>query len=198
MKIVIIDDHSLFAEGLSKIIQDRFCEADIQYFSTIKAFECAAIAGQEIDLIISDIELPGENVFEFFEEYSQLPILVISMHNKLHVIRKCLALKVNGYILKDDNDKFEKAIDTVLNNGTYYSPKIKQKLTLLDAKEQVLTPKEESIIKLIAEGKNNQNIADTLYISLNTIKTHRKNINSKLNINSTGELIKYYYDNYIS
>lgn len=197
MKIILIDDHSLFAEGLSKIIADRFTNADIQYFQSIKSFEDAAVERQEIDLIISDIELPGEDVFPFFEEYAQVPILVISMHNKLHVIRKCLELGVKGYILKDDHDKFEKAIKMLLNNDTYYSPQVKKKLKLLETRENILTPKEETIIRLIAEGKSNNDIADELFISINTIKTHRKNIHSKLNMSSTGELIKYFYDNYI-
>lgn len=198
MKIIIIDDHTLFAEGLCKIIKDRFTEADVQYFQSIKSFECAAITQPAIDLIISDIELPGEDVFPFFEKYVQTPILVISMHNKLHVIKRCKELGIKGYILKDDNDKFEPAINALLSNETYYSTKVKEKLKLLDTNEEGLTPKEETIIRLIAEGKSNQDIADELFISINTIKTHRRNINSKLNLNSTGELIRYFYDNFLS
>lgn len=197
MKIIIIDDHSLFAEGLSKIIKDKFNNVIVQHFQSIKSFENTNMILSEIDLIISDIEIPEENVFEFFEKYTQSPILVISMHNKLHIINKCLLLDVKGYLLKDDHDKIEKAIKTLLNGGTYYSSKVKRILEMLDVNENALTPKEETIIKLIARGKSNKDIAEELFISINTIKTHRKNINSKLNVNSTGELIKYYYDNYI-
>ncbi len=198
MRIIIIDDHSLFAEGLKKIIKDWFKDAKIQHFQSLKSFDEANILSENVDLFISDIELPGEDVFPFFKEYSHIPILVISMHNKLHVVKKCQELGVKGYILKDDHDKIKTAIDALLNKGSYYSPKVKSKLKLLDINENVLTPKEETIIKLIAAGKSNQDIADELFISLNTIKTHRKNINSKLSINSTGELVKYFYENYIS
>ncbi|PLX16649.1 MAG: hypothetical protein C0599_14740 [Salinivirgaceae bacterium] len=197
IKIITIDDHTLFAQGLCKIISDHFTDTEVRYFNSIKNFQKSDIQNSEIDLIISDIELPEEDVFTFFQTITDIPILVISMHNKLHVIKKCMELGVKGYILKDDHDKVETAIHKVLTGETYYSPKVKNKLNISDLEEKIITPKEREIIKLVVEGKNNQEIADNLFLSINTIKTHRKNINSKLQLNSTAELIKYFHDNCI-
>lgn len=197
IKIITIDDHTLFAQGLCKIISDHFTDTEVRYFNSIENFQKSNIQNSEIDLIISDIELPEEDVFTFFQTITDIPILVISMHNKLHVIKKCMELGVKGYILKDDHDKVEAAIHKVLTGETYYSPKVKNKLKISDLEEKIITPKEREIIKLVVEGKNNQEIANNLFLSINTIKTHRKNINSKLQLNSTAELIKYFHDNCI-
>jgi len=72
-----------------------------------------------------------------------------------------------------------------------------QTLNNLNKKEKLLTPKEEEIIVLLAKGKSNHDIANEIFISYNTLKTHRKNINRKLQLSTTTDIIKYYYKNYI-
>jgi len=201
LNILILDDHSLFSEGLGEILRKHYKEAIIHKFKSIQELENQKTKIGIYQLIISDIELPGENIFDFLkkikEECPQIPVLVITMHNKLSVVKKCKQLTIEGYILKDDHELIITAIETLLKKKTYYSKKVQDTYALLDKKEKLLTPREEEIIKLIANGKNSQKIAEILFISVNTITTHRKNINQKLNISNTGELIKYYYENYI-
>lgn len=201
MKIVILDDHSLFSEGLGKILEDNFNNIELDIFNSITNLTLAELDFNSYQLIISDIELPGEDVFAFLtklkSDYPNIPVLVISMHNKLSVIKKCKKLNIEGYILKDDHEFIMEGINEILSGQEYYSEKVTQTLNILNKKEKLLTPKEEEIIALLAKGKNNHDIADEIFISYNTIKTHRKNINRKLQLSTTAELIKYYYNNYI-
>lgn len=201
LNILILDDHSLFSEGLGEILRKHFKETIIHKFKSVQELENQKLNIATYQLVISDIELPGENVFDFLkkfkEEHPQIPVLIISMHNKLSVIKKCKNLAIEGYILKDDHELIITAVETLLKKRTYYSKKAQETYALLDKKEKLLTPREEEIIKLISKGKSNQQIAEVLFVSFNTITTHRKNINHKLNISNAGELIKYYYENYI-
>jgi len=201
MKIVILDDHSLFSQGLGEILKDNFEKVDISIYKSIAKLTQQNIDYNSCDLLISDIELPGEDIFVFLNylksNFPNLPILVISMHNKLSVIRRCKNLNIEGYILKDDHNLIIKVVKELANGGEFYSPKVLKTLDILKIKENVLTPKEEQIITLLANGKSNQEIADELFISYNTIKTHRKNINRKLQLSTVADIIKYYYENYL-
>ncbi|RLD55086.1 MAG: hypothetical protein DRJ05_13535 [Bacteroidetes bacterium] len=201
MKIIILDDHSLFSKGLAKILEDNFNDIEIDIFNSIADLTKAYLDFNSYQLIISDIELPGEDVFTFLSELKtnrpNLPVLIISMHNKLSVINKCKELDIEGYILKDDHEFIMEGINEILSGHGYYSEKVKQTLDILNKKEKLLTPKEEEIIALMAKGKSNHYIADKLFISYNTIKTHRKNINRKLQLSTTADIIKYYHKNYI-
>jgi two-component system, NarL family, invasion response regulator UvrY len=201
MKILTLDDHSLFSEGLEKILKAYFSDLDIDKFKSIAELTDQKTDFNSYDLFISDIELPGEDIFKLLSSvklnHPKLPILIISMHNKLSVIKKCKELKIEGYILKDEHELVIKVVESLLSGQEYYSEKVKQTLNILNKKEKLLTPKEEEIIALLANGKNNHEIAEKLSIRYNTIKTHRKNISRKLELKSTGEIVKYYFENYV-
>ena len=201
MKILILDDHSLFSHGLGQILKDNFSDVDLEVFNSIVDLSKKNIDYKSIDLLISDIELPGEDIFVFLNylksNFPSLPVLIISMHNKLSVIKKCKELGIEGYILKDDHQLILDVVSKITSGEIFYSEKVLETLEILNIKENILTPKEEEIIVLLARGKNNHEIADELFISYNTIKTHRKNIHRKLQLNSTADIVKYYYENYI-
>jgi len=201
MKILILDDHSLFAQGLGKILEDNIVGAEIITCHNITDIYHKCTDLQQLDLFISDIELPDGNIFDLLsqirQELPKLPILVISMHNKLSTIKKCQQINIQGYILKDDDHLIMYAVNELLIGRFFYSEKVRNTLKILDKKELVLTPKEEEIIKLLAKGFNNQEIANKIFVSHNTVKTHRKNIYRKLDLGSTVDIIKYYFENYI-
>ena len=201
MKIIILDDHSLFSEGLGKILKDNFKDIELDIFKSISDLTNARLDFDSYQLLISDIELPGEDVFTLLtslkSNYTNIPILIISMHNKLSVIKKCKELNIEGYILKDDHEYIMEGINQILVGQEYYSEKVVKTLNILNKKEKLLTPKEEEIIVLLAKGKSNHDIANEIFISYNTLKTHRKNINRKLQLSTTTDIIKYYYKNYI-
>ena len=201
MDILILDDHSLFSQGLGGIIKKNYKDLNCHFFTSIADINQEKLDLQSIDLLISDIELPGEDIFKFLtdakENYPKVPILIVSMHNKLSVIRKCKELNIDGYILKDDHELVISAIEQILAGQEYYSTKVLETLSILDEKEKLLTPREEKIIYMLARAKNNQEIAEKLFISYNTVKTHRKNISRKLGLSKTCEIVDYYNENYI-
>ncbi len=201
MRILILDDHTLFAKGISNLLQKKFGEFEVCMFSSIHLLKESNADFSEFDLLISDIELPNENIFDFLAEtrknYPKLPILIVSMHNKLSVIKKCKDLGIEGYILKDDQNPVSEVVELILAGKEFYSDKVIETLEILNKKENILTPKEEQIVSLVVEGYSNAEILEKLFVSPNTLKTHKKNIFRKLGIKSTTELVKYYYDNYI-
>lgn len=202
MKLIIIDDHQLYAEGISKVVKDVYKDAEVFIFNSVSSLQYQRMDYDAIDLLITDIELPNENIFEFLDflkkSYVTLPVLVVSMHNKLTVIKKCKVLGVEGYLLKDDNDSVAEVVGDLINGKVYYSKKVLKTLEILDKKEKLLTPKEEQILKMLIENYDNQQIADKLFVSYHTIKTHRKNIYHKLELSTLTELVNYYHKNYVS
>ena len=201
MNILILDDHSLFSQGLGKILKDHYHDLELDIYKSIANLVSAEVNLDSLDIFISDIELPGEDVFGLLSsikmKHPTLPILIISMHNKLSVIKKCKELKIQGYILKDDYELVMEAVENLLGNNDFYSNKVLKTLNILNRKGNILTPKEEEIISLLANGKNNLEISEMLFISYYTVKSHRKNISRKLELTTNAEIIKYYFENYV-
>lgn len=201
MKIAILDDHTLFLKGMLYLIRDILPQAEILTYETVKDILHDHFIFKDLNLIVSDIDLPGEDVFELFnyskKHFPELPILVISMHKKLAVIRKCKELQIEGYILKNEDDLFPRAVKSLLEGQEYFSPALEVFYRRAGDNLETLSGREEDIIKLIAKGFNNQEIADELYISTETVKTHKKNIKIKLGVDSTHDIITYTKTNYL-
>lgn len=200
-RIVVIDDHTLFLKGLYGILSTEFLDADIQCFESINDCKKNNTDFSAIDLFISDIELPGEDIFVFLEQtktkYPELPVLVLTMHKKLSVIRKCKNLGILGYLLKDDDDLFVQALHEVITGKKFYSPRIEKLYRLYSEQLNSLSPREEEILKMISQGFSNQEMADKLFVSVETVKSHKKNIKLKLGITELSELVQYAQDNYL-
>jgi DNA-binding NarL/FixJ family response regulator len=201
MNILLLDDHSLFSAGLEKILEEYFEGVNLLMFKSIADLSRANLVFKDYDLFITDIELPGEDTFEFLKDtksrFPSLPILVLSMHNKLSVIKKCKHLKIEGYILKDEHELFVPVVEKLLSGETYYSDKVEETLSILKLNVKLLTPREEEILAMMADGKTNNQIAEQLFVSYNTIVTHGKNIRGKLKLSSSAKLIRYYFENYL-
>jgi len=201
MNIVLLDDHILFSNGINNLLSTQLSGSKVESYSSIESLRARKKGLSDIDILISDLELVDEDIFDFFTEvrafHKNIPILVVSMHNKLSVIKKCLEFKVEGYILKDDTIDIVSIVNRILNGKTFYSNKVEDTLKIDSNTVFKITPREEEIIKLISKGKSKSEILTELFISTNTYKTHKKNIFRKLDINSLNELMKYYYDNYI-
>jgi DNA-binding NarL/FixJ family response regulator len=201
LSIAILDDHSLFLKGMFLLLQDILPSAQIFTYQSVKDLDQHRHSLHKLDLFISDIDLPGEDVFEFFhwvrEQIPALPVLVVSMHKKLAVLRKCKELGIEGYILKNEDDLFPEAVKVLLNGEKYYSQELEHFYRRASMNLETLSSREESIIKLITKGYNNQEIAQELYISPETVKTHKKNIKLKLGVESTQDIITYTKANYL-
>lgn len=206
-KIMIIDDHPLFREGLKAII-----ERDNRY----KVIGEAGTGRQGIkmarelrpDLAVIDISLPDLNGIQVTQEMiDQLPkikIMIVSMHSKIDYIAEAFQAGALGYVAKDSaSDRLLQGIDCVLK-GDYFldssvSHQVVEKLLQFPVKEAKiadseygsLTPREQEVMRLLAEGSAPKEIADKLCISPKTVENHRANIMKKLDIHSTMELVRY-------
>jgi DNA-binding NarL/FixJ family response regulator len=157
------------------------------------------------DLIIMDINMPGMNGIEatrtITHDMPDIKILVLSMHSDKRYVMEMLSLGVSAYLLKDCAQReLNVALDKVMHNKMYISPDIgaeviKDCLEQMGMKESVsyspLSPRERQVLKLLADGRHNKEIADYLNMSIKTVEGHRQNIMQKLNLHTVAELTKY-------
>ena len=192
--IVIVDDHPLVIEGFKNVIQgDGQLELKGQ-FSTVASF--TVFEGMsEVDVVLLDITLPDGNGIQLCREikknYPAAVVLAISNLSERSIIKQMLQSGANGYLLKtaDANDILN-CIHEALDGEMTLSKEVKQSFSLDELKEPTeipeLTKREKQILQLLAEGKKSAEIAEKLYISPLTVKTHRATLLQKF---QTGTLL---------
>lgn len=200
-RILIVDDHLLFCKGIERILVEYFkTKVDIINDPTIAKFKNL----NDYAIVLVDMDMPQQKGYDFVRDmksigYNETKFLIVSMHNKPSLVKKSMKAGVDGYILKDDPlEIFTEAIEQILKGKEFYSDRIKASMKFLTLEAIVLSPREEQILKYIAEGKSSQDIAEELYISIETVKTHNRNIKTKLKIENRAELIKYAYKNLLT
>ena len=205
--ILIVDDHTLFREGLKAII------------SRNPAYEVVGEAGRgdravqmarslKPDLVLVDISLPDQNGIEVTLQLKKaLPraaVMMVTMHSKVDYIVNAFKAGATGFVTKDSApERLLQAIDVVLK-GEYFldsavSQKVVQRLagiqsdpkSMADAGYENLTPREQEIFALLAEGHSLKHIGERLFISPKTVENHRTSIMRKLGVHSSLELIRY-------
>lgn len=193
-KFILLDDHALFLQGLEHVILKSIPNCTTTLFSSIKDLNQSTINFNNVDLLISDMELVDEDIFDLLTELKtkyDTPILVISMHKKLSLIKKCIKLGIEGYILKNDDEYLVDAINKVVKKEKFLSPEIEQLLQSASSQNIALSEREEQIIRFICKGAHNKDISEELHISIETVKTHKRNIKYKLGLSETSEIIEY-------
>jgi len=196
IKVVIVDDHPMVAEGIQSILESY---DDIEVLGTLKT-------GREIveqaptlqaDVILMDLNMPeigGLTATELIlERCPETRILILTMHDSPEYISSALSHGAMGYVLKDvPTDEIKTAIDTVMRGERYLCTGAKGSLAPPDGttREQ-LTGREQTVLLQLAQGKSNKEVALALDISVRTVETHRKNIKRKLGISSTAGLTRY-------
>jgi DNA-binding NarL/FixJ family response regulator len=201
-QIIIIDDHLLFAEGVrSLLLSCGFTNISIlTNGNTLPAL----LEEQSPALLLMDISMEGMDGIELSAiAKSKRPatkILIISMHTKRVYIEKALQAGVDGYIIKNaSDDELKTAITTLLNGERFFSPEIGNILlkSMMPSStvEAVLTPREKDVLYLLAEGYSTKEISEKLFISINTIETHRKNMLFKTGLRNVAHLIKWAFEN---
>jgi DNA-binding NarL/FixJ family response regulator len=211
MKLLVADDHRLFIEGLRFVLKE---ELHIELAGT-------AINGKEAiekcskgnyDVVLMDINMPIIDGIQATQQIKELhphiKIIMVSMLSDLPTINRALNAGADAYILKNTGSQdLLKALHAVSKNEIYVSESLehfftrdlnnalKTKKEYIQFSENIITQREQSILKLIVEGYTNQQIADTLNISVKTADTHRKNMMAKLNIHNTASLVKFAIEN---
>ena len=206
INLLIADDHQLFIDGLFKILENEKIIEEI--FSVNNGKEVLdTISLQTIDCIIMDINMPVMNGLETTKQVKatnpDIKIIVVSMQCDVAIVSKMLKAGADGFINKDTGkEELLTAINKVMANEKYISPAISHNLfSFFSEKKQIssenekhLTTRELEIIKLIADGLTNQEIAAKLFLSTMTVDTHRKNMIAKLQLKNTASLVKYAFE----
>lgn len=203
IKLLLADDHRLITDGIYSLLENEW---PIEKIFTVNNGKDAVntVLSQEIDCVIMDINMPGLNGLEATKMIKKakpnVKIIIISMMSDVAIVTKMLRVGAEGFMNKNsDKKEILLAINKVMNGEKYISPEINSNLINQIAKsqiqieetEKVLSSREIEIIKLIAEGNTNKEIAEKLFLSTLTVNTHRKNILSKLQIKNTASLIKF-------
>jgi DNA-binding NarL/FixJ family response regulator len=209
INVLLVDDHKLIRDGLKSIINTTKNITVVSEFSCGKdAIKFLEKDAASVDVILMDITMPelnGIDTTEIIKKlHPKLNIIALTMHSEETYIIKMIKAGALGYILKDSSKEILiEAIETVAKNEKYYSYEVSMKLITMfldDEKpnEPKLSGRELEIIKHIAKGFTNKEIAKEIAISDRTVETHRRNIIKKLNVKNTAELVGYAVNNGLS
>lgn len=210
IRVMIADDHNMFVEGIESILEGM---EDIQVvskcYSGTEVFE--KLANAPADVILLDINLPGMNGIEVCQklnkEYPAVKVLALSMHNEESFVTEILKHGAQGYILKNTGKKeLLQAIQTVYNGQSYFSSEVTETImkSLVNPKtgtkrSSLLAPKisrrEKDVLELIVKEHTTQEIAETLFISLKTVESHRRSLLTKLGVRNTAGLVRVALEN---
>lgn len=196
VKVVIVDDHPMVAEGIEAILESY---GDITVVGTLcngrEALE--HLADLAPDVVLMDLNMPeigGLTATEMLlEQMPDLKVLILSMHDSPEYISTALRHGAVGYVLKDvPTEEIKTAIDAVMRGERYLCTGAQGSLEPIQNEgREPLTSREQTVLLQLAQGKSNKAVAEALHISVRTVETHRKNIKRKLGISSTAGLTRY-------
>jgi DNA-binding NarL/FixJ family response regulator len=212
IRVMIVEDHEMFRDGMGIII------------SQIENFELAAAvaSGKEmkrilkenanIQIVLMDVKLKGEDGIELTEfiktNYPEVLVVALTMNEDPNVILRMLSAGASGYLLKNaSRNELRDAIDSVLNGQEYYSPEAafqvinkistKEKNNIAGVELGGFSLREVQVIRLVCDGRNNNEIADKMSLSTRTVEKHRFNIMKKMGVKTAAEMVVYAIKNNI-
>lgn len=201
VRILLVDDHRLFNDGLKSLLDTQ---PDLtvcgQVFSANDIM--SAVHRLNPQLVLLDINLQGANGIDIgrrlLQDFAGLQVMLLTMYNQPKLLDEARLAGLHGYLLKDaTTGQLLAGIRTVLSGGTLFAlngPSVEVPDAPFEddfARRLSLTFREVEIIRLICKGLSSEQIADQLNISVETIKTHRKNIHFKMGINKVTDLIQF-------
>ena len=204
-KVVIAEDHTILREGLRALLSSS---ADFEIVGEAEDGRSAIQCVEKVkpDLVLMDLSMPRMNGMEALREIKKLrpetKVLALTVHKAEEYVLAALAAGADGYVLKDaTHTELVMAIKSVLMGKRYLSPGISEKVIegYLEGRRTLksrspwdtLTQREREILKLVAEGYKNKDIADYLCISVKTVETHRANLMRKLDLHNVSSLTAF-------
>ena len=200
IRILLADDHAMVRKGFRMILE---AQADMSIVGEAgNGREAVEQAGTlHPDVIVMDVAMPELNGIEATRRLAATSprsrVLALSMHKDSVYVREILRAGARGYLLKDSIDSdLVSAVRAVAKGDGYLSPAVSDAV-LTDYRRHVTDPldllssREREVLQMIAEGKTNKEVAATLNLSVYTIDAHRGKIMEKLNLHSTGELVRF-------
>lgn len=193
VKIMITDDHSMIREGLKNLLE---LDGDIEVIAEAEdGMDCLKKLGLiRPDVLLLDINMPVMNGLEVLQNLksrrTKIKVLVLTVHNEIEYLMKAVDIGVSGYVLKDsDSSELKKAIFAINDGETYIQPSLIPALNAgmiekneNEGKIDSLTRRELEVLKLLAVGMYNKEVAENLNISERTVKNHVSNIFKKLEV----------------
>ena len=202
IKVYLVDDHSVVIEGVKSVLQNDNTIEIVGFAMTsekcLQFFEL-----HTANVILMDISLPDMDGIELCklitQKQPQIKILALSTFDQGSYVRKMMENGASGYLLKNAaKQEIIEAIKTVHAGGTYLCFEAGRALKQTNDEESKLpslTKREKEVLRKISEGFTNAQISEMLFISIDTVDSHRKNLHTKLNVKNTAMLIKFALEN---
>jgi two-component system response regulator NreC len=205
ISVLLVDDHAILRTGLRRILE---AEPDIEVVGEAESAERAIFEAlsSKPDVVVMDVVMPGKSGIDgtpaVLRAVPETKVLVLSMQDDPRYVREAFEAGAVGYVLKEAVDtEVIGAIRAVAGGERYVHPALGARLIAADAEERKraeedpLSDREREVLRLLALGHTNQEIASQLYISVRTAETHRAHIMQKLGLSSRAELVRYALDN---
>ena len=194
IKVAIIDDHKMFVEGLERIINASGVAQIVGKAYTI-AQSVYMLLERQADVLLLDIHLPDGSGIDYCAQvkaqYPDLKILALTSFGEYAVINRMLENGALGYVLKNAmSEEILEGIETVAAGEKFLCHEVNMLLKKQAGKAVILTGKERELLRLITEGYINTEIADKMFLGVETINSYRKNLLFKLNARNTAALVK--------
>jgi DNA-binding NarL/FixJ family response regulator len=201
LRVLIVDDHAVVRSGLRLLLDS---ETDIEVVGEAGTARDAVLEARSVkpDLVLMDVTMPGGSgldvVSTLLHENENVKVLILSMQDDPRYVREAFSAGASGYVLKEAADtEVVVAIREVARGGRYVHPELGARLVAAEteqlrrAEENPLSEREQEVLRLLALGHTNQEIAKKLFISVRTAETHRAHIMQKLRLDSRAELVRY-------
>lgn len=207
IRIHLADDHQVLIDGLTNLLQT------VSNFEVVGSSLNGSTIYEDIlfdkpDILILDISMPGKDGVEVLKEFSQkgfpAKVIILSSYDDLKIIKEVMKLGAKGYLTKKcAGQNIIEAIEAVYQEQEYFCDAVREKIFNIFFQNNpkvnkdvyienpILSPREIEIITLICLEYSGKEISEQLFISTNTVETHRKNIMKKLQIKNTIGLVKY-------
>ena len=204
IRILIVDGHAA-ARAVIGLLLAR--EDDLELVGEAGSGREAVFEARALkpDVILIDVVMPDQTGLEVLpslvREHSETKVLLLSMQDDPGSVREAFAAGASGYVLKEAADaEVVAAVREIARGGRYVNPELGARLMASeaaaqrDAEEDPLSEREHEVLRLLALGHTNQEIAQQLYLSVRTAETHRAHIMQKLRLTSRAELVRYALD----
>lgn len=202
MKILLVDDDALVLKSLEMILKAEGVDEVFASKNGKEAFEL--YKKHAIDLVLQDIRLENENGIDIagklLEYDKDARIILLTTFKDEEYINKAIKIGVKGYILKDNVDSLYQSIQTVMAGNMVLDSEVIKDIRISDPVKRSIedfdiTEREFDVIKLLAEGMNNKEIAQTLYLSEGTVRNYVSNLLEKLYLRDRSQIVAFYYKN---
>jgi DNA-binding NarL/FixJ family response regulator len=203
IRVLLVDDHTIVRQGLRRLLET---DPELEVVGETGDGRSAVELAERLhpDLVVMDLALPQVDGIEATRSITArekgVKVLILTMNTDDVAMRKSLRAGARGYLLKDSDDLM-RAVKQVGRGQPFFSPAVARLVgndflgngsgRQVEDNLHLLTERETEVMRLIAEGKTNKEIAATLGVSVNTVETHRKHIMEKLDLHNTAEIVRF-------